>query len=201
MTELKEFTNKQLKALISDLYKSHNITIDENLQKQLSTSSKTQYKTLLKLYNEIKSFIESNISKSSDDNINNNNIELEKKNIEIQTDDIKDNIIYEEYKQLKTEIFQMKQIISNLKYKCSNYKKIIKEFNNKKIENNNLYSSSNNTDDENDIIIKERRKIKYHQLPELSSQNIINELNKLSKHQLKQLYNKYFSSKLHRLID
>ncbi len=44
----------------------------------------------------------------------------------------------------------MKQIISNLKYKCSNYKKIIKEFNNKK---ENIYSSSNNnSDDENDNI-------------------------------------------------
>ena len=48
-----------------------------------------------------------------------------------------------------------------------NYKKIIKEFNNKKI-NNNLYSSSNNTDDEENNI-KEKRNIPYHQLPELSS--------------------------------
>jgi hypothetical protein len=63
----------------------------------------------------------------------------------------------------------MKQIISNLKYKNSNYKKIIKEFNNKKDINN--YTSSSNTDDENDI--KEKRKINYHQLTELSSFNII----------------------------
>ena len=64
----------------------------------------------------------------------------------------------------------MKQIISNLKYKCSNYKQIIKDLNNKKIDN--TYSSSNNSDDEC-INIKEKRKINYHQLPELSSFNII----------------------------
>jgi hypothetical protein len=103
MTELKQFTNKQLKALITDLYKSHNILIDENLNKQLSTSSKTQYKTLLKLYNDIKLYIENNISKSTEDN--NNDIILEKKEIEIQTDDIKEDLIYQEYKELKTEIF------------------------------------------------------------------------------------------------
>jgi hypothetical protein len=37
----KEFTNKQLKHLILDLYKSHNINIDEDLNKQLNQSSKT----------------------------------------------------------------------------------------------------------------------------------------------------------------
>jgi len=64
----------------------------------------------------------------------------------------------------------MKQIISNLKYKCSNYKKIIKEITNKKTDN--IYSSSNNSDDENNII-KEKSKINYNKLPELSSHNII----------------------------
>jgi hypothetical protein len=65
----------------------------------------------------------------------------------------------------------MKQIISNLKYKCCNYKKIIKEITNKKIEN--TYSSSNNSDDENNNTIKEKRKINYNKLTELSSYNII----------------------------
>ena len=194
--EKKEFTNKELKHLISDLYKSHNINIDDNLKKQLETSSKTQYKTLLKLYNDIKKYIEENISKSSYEIID--NIEINKNNIETQTDDIKEDLIYVEYKQLKTELFQMKQIISNLKYKCSNYKKIIKENTNKKTEN--IYSSSNNSDDEYNIL-KEKRKINYHQLPELSSFNIIQELSKLSKHNLKQLYNKYFSSKLTRKLE
>lgn len=199
MSEEKQFSNKQLKLIILDLYKSHNIPIDENLNKQLSTSSKTQYKTLLKFYNDIKLFIENNISKSTEEN-NTNEIVLEKKSIEIQTDDIKDDIIYEEYKQIKTELFQMKQIISNLKYKCSNYKKIIKEFNNKK--ENNIYSSSNNSDDENyDNSKKEKRNISYHQLPELSSYNIIHQLKTLSRHELKVLYNRYFSNKLNRKLD
>ena len=60
-----------------------------------------------------------------------NNIDVIKKDIQIQTDNNKEDLIYEEYKQIKTELFQMKQIISNLKYKCINYKKIIKQLNNK----------------------------------------------------------------------
>jgi hypothetical protein len=79
----KEFTNKQLKLIIFDLYKSHNINLDEELNKQLNQSSKTQYKTLLKLYNDIKIYIEENISKSSYEVINDNEIETVKKNIEI----------------------------------------------------------------------------------------------------------------------
>ena len=60
MNNFKQYTNKQLKLLILDLYKSHNITIDDELNKQLETSSKTQYKKLLKLYNDIKLYIEEN---------------------------------------------------------------------------------------------------------------------------------------------
>ncbi len=194
----KIYTNKQLKLIILDLYKSHNITIDNELNKQLNQSSKTQYKKLLTLYNDIKTYIEDNISKSSYEIIYDNNIDVIKKEIETQTEEIKEDLIYEEYKQIKTELFQMKQIISNLKYKCCNYKKIIKEISNKKIEN--TYSSSNNSDDENNNL-KEHRKINYYQLTELSSQNIINELSKLSKHNLKQLYNKYFSNKHHRQLN
>ena len=77
----KEYTNKQLKALILDLYRSHNINIDDNLKKQLETSSKTQYKKLLKLYDDIKNFIEENISKSSYEVINDNNIDIIKKDL------------------------------------------------------------------------------------------------------------------------
>ncbi len=86
----------------------------------------------------------------------------------------------------------MKQLISNLKYKCCNYKKIIKEFNNKK---ENIYSSSNNSDDE---YYEREKRIKYEELPKLSSYNIINELKKLNRHQLKTIYNRYFSNKLSR---
>ena len=71
------------------------------------------------------------------------------------------------------KIFNIKQKLADYKYKILNYKKIIKDLNNKKINN---YSSSNNTDDEDYNTIKEHRKIPYHQLVELSSQNIINEL-------------------------
>jgi hypothetical protein len=78
----KEFTNKQLKLIIIDLYKSHNINIDDELNKQLNQSSKTQYKKLLKLYNDIKLYIEENISKSSYEVINDNNIEINKNTIE-----------------------------------------------------------------------------------------------------------------------
>ena len=193
----KEFTNKQLKHLILDLYKSHNINIDEDLNKQLNQSSKTQYKKLLKLYSDIKSYIEENISKSSYEIINDNNIDIKTNNIETQTDDIKEDLIYEDYKKIKIENFNIKQKLADYKYKILNYKKIIKDLNNKKINN---YSSSNNTDDE-DNYIKEKRKIPYHQLVELSSHNIINELSKLSKHNLKQLYNKYFSTKHHRQLE
>ncbi len=197
----KEFTNKQLKLIIIDLYKSHNINIDDELNKQLNQSSKTQYKKLLKLYNDIKLYIEENISKSSYEVINDNNIEINKNTIETQTDEIKEDIIFEDYKKIKIENFNIKQKLADYKYKILNYKKIIKELNNKKINNNINYSSSNNSDDEYNNTIKEKRKINYNKLTELSSQNIINELSKLSKHNLKQLYNKYFSNKHHRQLE
>jgi hypothetical protein len=101
----KIYTNKQLKLIILDLYKSHNITIDNELNKQLNQSSKTQYKKLLTLYNDIKTYIEDNISKSSYEIIYDNNIDVIKKEIETQTEEIKEDLIYEEYKQIKTELF------------------------------------------------------------------------------------------------
>ena len=82
MNNEKQYTNKQLKLIILDLYKSHNITVDEELNKQLNQSSKTQYKKLLKLYYDIKLYIEDNISKSSYEIITDNNIEINKNNIE-----------------------------------------------------------------------------------------------------------------------
>ncbi len=110
MNNEKQFTNKQLKHLILDLYKSHSINIDDELNKQLNQSSKTQYKTLLKLYNDIKKYIEENISKSSSsfEIITCNNIEINKTNIEIQTEDIKEDVIYEDYKKIKIENFNIK---------------------------------------------------------------------------------------------
>ena len=201
MNNLKIYSNKQLKLLILDLYKSHNITIDNELNKQIQISSKTQYKKLLKLYDDIKLFIEDNISKSSYDVIDNNIIDIKTNTIETQTEEVKEDVIFEDYKKIKIENFNIKQKIADYKYKILNYKKIIKELNNKKI-NNNIYSSSNNTDDDDDdIFIKEKRKRKYNQLPELSSHNLINELSKLSKHNLKQLYNKYFSTKHSRQLE
>ena len=198
MNNNKQFTNKQLKHLILDLYKSHNINIDEELNKQLNQSSKTQYKTLLNLYNDIKKYIEENISKSSYDIITDINIEINKNNIETQTEEVKEDVIYEDYKKIKIENFNIKQKIADYKYKILNYKKIIKDLNNKK--SGNTYSSSTNTDDEDNYNIKEKRKINYTQLTELSSHNIINELQKLSKHELKVLYNRYFSTKLNRQL-
>ena len=197
MNNQKQYTNQQLKYLILDLYKLYNIPLTEELNKQINKSSKTHYDKLFKIYTDIKHFIVNNISTSSNDNIN-DNIEINKKEIEIQTDDIIDDINIQN-KNLMTDNFNLRQIVSNLKFKCSNYKKIIKDLNNKKYSKN-TNSSNDNTDDENDNIIKEHRKVKYHQLPELSSYNIINELSKLSKHELKVLYNRYFSNKLSRLI-
>ena len=110
MNNDKQYTNKQLKHLILDLYKSNNINIDDELHKQLNQSSKTQYKTLLKLYNDIKKYIEENISKSSSsfEIITDTNIEINKKEIETQTEDIKEDIIYEDYKKIKIENFNIK---------------------------------------------------------------------------------------------
>ena len=45
----KEFTNQELKKMITELYNDNNILIDENLKINLSKSSKIQYKTLLTL--------------------------------------------------------------------------------------------------------------------------------------------------------
>ena len=192
----KQFSNQELKLIILDLYKSNYITITEELNKQLNKSSKIHYKSLEKIYLDIKIFLLNNISQSSNDNIE--NIDVIKKEVEIQTDIINEDTKYNEIIELKTELFNLKKDIADYKFKILNYKKIIKELNNKKLDNN-IYSSSNNTDDED--YIKEKRKINYHQLPELSSYNIICELKKLNTHQLKQLYNKYFSNKLNRKLD
>ncbi len=197
----KQFKNKDLKKIITDLYNDNNITIDENLKIQLQKSSKTQYYKLEKYYNEIKLKItDLLLSKISSRKLSNEIIYTpiiinEKKEIETQTEYIEENdkniIIIE----LKTENFIQKQKLKNYKYKILCYKKELKKLNNKKInlEINSLISS----DDEQ----KEHRKIKYNQLLELSSVNIIHELNKLSRHELKSLYNKYFSNKLSRKIN
>ncbi len=191
---IKEHSNQQLKKIILDLYKTNNITITEELTKQLNQSSKTQYKTLEKIYLDIKNFLLNNISQSSNDNIE--NIDVIKKEIEIQTDIINEN---NEIIDLKTENFILRQKISDYNFKILNYKKIIKELNNKKLDNN--YSSYNNTDDEENNNVEKQKRIKYEELPKLSSYNIICELKKLSKHNLKQIYNRYFSSKHQRQFD
>ena len=67
--------------------------------------------------------------------------------------------------QLRTENFENKQIISNLKYKIFNYKKEIKLLHNKKINDNLTTSTDCSTDDEK----QEKRKINYYELKKLSS--------------------------------
>ncbi len=194
MSEEKTFTNKQLKLIILDLYKSYNIELDEKLKVKLEQSSKTQYKYLIKIYDDVKQYIQNNISTSSNDT-EKNDIELNKKEIECQTE-----IIIQtdcQNNELKTELFKMKQELQDYKFKIKNYKKIIKQLNNnKKID---YFTSPSITDeDENN---DEKRKINYYQLAGLSSKNIINELKKLNHHQLKQLYNKYFSKKHMRQLE
>ena len=209
----KEFTNQELKKLIIELYNDKNIPIDEKLKNNLSKSSKVQYKTLLKYYYEIKNNIIESLIKNKLDEINieikeiSNDIdekinekpiyiELKKTNeIEIQTEDLtEENTLIIN---LKTENFNLKQIISNLKSKIINLKTEYKKQNKKQNinENNSQLSTS---DDDNEI--KEKRKFNYHELTELSSYNIIQELSKLNIHNLKQIYNKYYSFKHRRQL-
>ena len=189
----KQFTNKQLKNIINNLYNENNIIIDEILQKKLNQSSKTQYKTLKLHYDEIKLKIEILI-KSENSSQNNESSPIHdiiiNKEIETQTDNIIDD--KNEIIELRTEIFKMRQLLSDYKYKILNYKKLIKIKNKK---SNEIILSS---DDEQ--IKEKKREINYHRLVELSSVNIINELKLLSKHELKILYNRYFSNKLKRQL-
>ena len=91
----KQFTNKQLKNIINNLYNENNIIIDEILQKKLNQSSKTQYKTLKLHYDEIKLKIEILI-KSENSSQNNESSPIHdiiiNKEIETQTDNIIDEI-------------------------------------------------------------------------------------------------------------
>ena len=190
----KEYSNKQLKLIIIDLYKSHNINIDEDLNKCLNLSSKTNYNKLKKIYDNIKIFIIENMSTS--------NTSQENKNILppiFKEQDDNNNILYNEIKQLKKDNFNLIQSQNNYKFKICNYKKIIGDLNNKI----NCLKSNNKTDEEYIIIDnnKERRNIKYSQVKELSSTNLINELSKLSTHELKILYNRYFNNKLNRQLN
>ena len=58
----KQFSNQELKKLIIDLYTSNNIKIDDEINKCLLVSSKTNYKKLIKLYDDIKKYIVENMS-------------------------------------------------------------------------------------------------------------------------------------------
>ncbi len=122
MSENKSFTNKQLKLIILDLYKSYNIELDENLKIKLQQSSKTQYKYQIKIYEDIKQYIENNISKSTNDT-EKDDIELNKKENECQTNiNIDNDGIYNELiTELKTEIYYR---IINLRLKT--IKKLLK---------------------------------------------------------------------------
>ena len=195
----KQFSNQELKKIIIDLYTSNNINIDDDINKCLSVSSKTNYKRLIILYDDIKKYIVENMSIIS--------IKTNSSSSSKDKDYIIENLTFEnkeqdkdlqiENKQLKTELFNINQLVNNYKFKITNYKKIIADLNIK------LKSSNNNTDEDNNIIDDKNlkiRNIKYTQLKELSSKNIIFELNKLSTHELKILYNRYFNNKLTRQL-
>lgn len=192
----KQFSNQELKKIIIDLYTSNNINIDDDINKCLAVSSKTNYKKLIKLYDDIKKYIVENMSTIS------TSIKTNSSSSSKDKDFIIENITYDkdlqiENKQLKTELFNINQLVNNYKFKITTYKKIIADLNNKL-----KYNSNNNTDEDNNIIDdnKEKRNIKYTKLKELSSKNIIFELNKLSTHELKILYNRYFNNKLTRQL-
>ena len=187
----KEFTNQELKKIITNLHINNNIPINEELKKNLSQSSRTQYKTLIKYYYDIKnSLVEEIILNKEEETIQPTPTQTsEIKEIDNIKEDEKSKIILD----LRTKNFTQKCKISNYKYKILCYKKEIKRINNKKIIIETKSQISTSDDEE-----KEYRKIKYNQLPELSSYNIIQELQKLSFHNLKQVYNKYFSNKIKR---
>lgn len=196
----KQFSNQELKKIIIDLYTSNNIIIDDEINKCLQVSSKTNYKKLIKLYDDIKKYIIENMSTITTSTKSNSSTSKDKDYIiENLTFEIKeqDKDLQIENKQLKTELFNINQLVNNFKFKITNYKKIIADLNNKL-----KYNSNNNTDEDNNIIDdnKEKRNIKYTKLKELSSKNIIFELNKLSTHELKILYNRYFNNKLNRQL-
>ena len=201
----KEFSNPELKQLIINLHDENNLTMDDNLKKLLSKSSRIQYKSLYSIYTNTKNTLTekliNNKSSSNSSDCDNEILTHEPiiiiKEIEIQniTKQI-DEDLNDEIKKLKTELFNNKQLLANYKYKNLNYKKLIKELIKKNTNINEDNISSN--DDEIEDTNNEKRKIKYSKLVELSSFNLSQELLKLSKHELKVLYNRYFSSKLKR---
>ena len=174
----KQFTNLQLKNKINDIHTDNNIIISDELKIIISQSSRTQYKTLIKIYDELINSIKLKLKEETP------------KQIEIQTsteDDLSKELI-----EVKTDNYKLKQIISDYKYKILCYKKEMKKLNHKELKE---YISSSSEDDE------KQNRIKYNQLSEFSSFNLIQELSKLERHKLKQIYNRYFSNKLNRKLN
>ena len=213
----KQFTNQELKKLIHNLYIENLFTINEDIEKLISKSSKVRYETLLNHYNEIKNTIIEKLLKSENSsNSSNTNEYIEIKEIEIQTNNIEtqteiiENIINPQdnelhIKQTKNEKillqknFTLNKKIDDYIFKYENLKKEFNQYRKFTNDSKNKYNNKNyNSSSDEEIKEKEFRKIPYHQLPEMSSVNIIKELTKLNRHQLKQLYNKYFSSKINR---
>ncbi len=208
---IKEFTNQELKKLINNLYFDNNIKIHDELQKIIDKSSRVHYDTLYKHYTDIKNLITERLINQSDNSndyeiIDNKDIILQTKEIETQTEisdvvnpiiEIQDNINpIKSINDLKIENFKLNQELNDYKFKYKNIKKEFKQFRKlKEIKNINYNSSS-----DEDNYIKEK-KIDYHEIPNLSSFNLIQELKKLNRHQLKQLYNKYFSQKHQRQLN
>ena len=200
----KEYKNSELKVIIYNLYNENNITISDELKKLLNKSSRVHYETLYKHYNDIKSKLVEKLINNSDNNSDDyeiinikKEIIFETNEIEIQTDTINIDYTNKEIKDLNQTIFRLNIDLENYKFKYQNIKKEFKNFRKlKEIKNINY----NNSSSDDDIYIKEK-KLDYHQIPELSSMNLIQELKKLSKHELKSLYNKYFSNKLARKLN
>lgn len=192
----KQFSNKELKEIIINLYNDNNIILEDNLKRQLQKSSKTQYIKLEKYYNEIKTKITDILLSTISSRKISTEIILPK--TEIITEPIKYEI---EIKELKKLNYDYLHEISDLKYKITTLKNEYKR--NNKLKQTKIINDNNSqisTSDDEPNLLKDKRKFNYHEVIELSSYNIIHELKKLDIHHLKQVYNKYFSKKLHRQL-
>ena len=226
---IKKYTNQEYKKLITELHVNYNISMDEELKKQLSKSSKIRYETLDKYYKELGLKIEELI-KSENSSINDNKennlikeIEIQTKEVEIQTEifDIInypitvnieiDNIRKENYdleqqlNEKNKQIYNLSTELFTTKQTLSNYIYKLSCYKSElkkitKVNKNKQIDTHIQFSSDEENNIKQKR-IPYDQLPELSSSNLIQELSKLSRHSLKQLYNKYFSNKLQRKLE
>lgn len=202
--------NQILKFELINLIKDNNLIIDEIKLKKLDKSSRTPIIILNEIKDEINQLI---INKNNNGNNNKiENITLEMIEIE-KYNEIKDeyNLIKNENKIMKIDLFNNNVLINDLQYKISEYKKSLKLINNN--NNNKFYDDDINkyelstTDEDNEKKIK----IPYNEIPKMSQNKLINEiiemsnykykeLIKFSHHNLKQIYNKLNNNKFKRLF-